>query len=495
MLEKQQLESQRQLELIKQAKAQKLEQKAIWAKKLSALKFSNGEAKEKMERARKVLSECSHVLNDSRRSGDSFFEDLKHLDSRVKQVMDSLRSLQAKRRQADLDMMTVRQKQIRVARSKEDLEQRFNEMISKRDNLIDEEQRLTKKIQDGYATTKLIADQSSDLIKLRSELEQALTVAQHKSIASKSKLDSLYLEAEDEKQRHSEAVSLRQNDLLNTQQLHDKLWEEVHDIRAEINRKSTESIEIWNRFHMIQPKYVDLPQSSDVISECLSEEKSNVELLERRLREDENLLANFENATSDLNNLGLLSAHEKLTEIVLTANAVTEDAEFTKRQELLRTESNKSILVEVESKRTELLNTRSSCSAIEQQYEEATSSSNDKLVLMTKSLTDQKQRIQESMNEIQHQTQLLEELKQSLKDEQVQIAIRNEELSMELRTKQNIVDELKVELDASSTFSDINSDIEVKNVLQQLDEEFQEMQNKIKEKKKGKSHLSTRRYL
>lgn len=487
VLEKQQLESQRQLESIRQAKAYKLEQKSTWSKKLSSVKFSNGESKEKVERARKVLSECSHILNDSRRKGDSFYGDLKHLDSRLKQVVRSLRCLQAKRRQADFDMMNVRQKQIRVARSKEDLEKRFHDVTAKRDCIINDEHHLSQLIQERYSMIKIIADESSDLIKLHSELELFLTAAQQKSISVKSKLDSLYLDAKDENQRHSETLSNGRDDLLCTQQLHDMLCKEIQAIREEINQISNECYEHWNRFCYLQPNCIGMTQSCHVVSDCLSTETAKREMLELRLREDENLLINFEKATGNFD-VELLSAHENLIEIVQSTNNLNQGSESLKIQEMLRVEANKLLIVEIETRRMDLLRSKSSWSETEQKYQGAATGSHNKRNSISELISDQKQQLNESMTEIQCQTKILEELKQSHKDEQVQMAKRYDELSMDLTQKQKDLEELRVELSAVSASAalDSNSHDDVKSIMKTYEEELLELQMKMKERKKGK---------
>ena len=487
VLEQQQLESQRQLQSIKQAKTFKLEQKNICIKKLSLVKFSNGESKERTERARKVLSECSHILNDCRRAGDSFFGNLKHLDSRLKQVVHSLISLQAKRRQADCDMMAVRQTQIRVTRSKADLESRFYDAIRKRDGINDEEQRLTKAIQDEYAKTKAIADDTSGLRKLHSELEQALTCAQQASITSKSKIDCLSLEADDEKRRHLDTMRLEQSNLLRMQQVNENILQQIRHIRDGISEKSEESMELWSRFYALHPKYRDISRSIDAISESLTQERAKYESLEFRLVDDAALLRNFDVATIDLN-LDILAPHEQLKDILKAAQGAYEGAHEIECHELLRKESNKLVLGELERKTSELLSVQKSCSEMEQQCQQETSSFHERRVLQSISMKGQKKLVDDSMLEIQHHSHLLEELKQMLQDEQVQMAMRQDELSIALTMKQATVDELHhLQKNLFSDSPDIDEVTEVMNVSHALDEEFQQIQKKIKERMRGTS--------
>ena len=96
ILEQQQRDSQRLLASIKLTKQHKLEQRISLETKLSSLKYSNGESRAQLFRARDVMSKSTRELGTAKIHSERSSENLKKFDDKLKRTLSHVRGLQVK---------------------------------------------------------------------------------------------------------------------------------------------------------------------------------------------------------------------------------------------------------------------------------------------------------------------------------------------------------------------------------------------------------------
>jgi hypothetical protein len=484
VLEQQQLESQRQLDSIKQVKRCKIEQKADWNRRLSNIKFSNGEENEKVDRARKDLSVSAHFLNGSRRTGQSFIENLRHVDSRLKQVVGLFRFLQAKRRRADCDVMAIRHVHLRIARSKIDLEKRCCDLLTKRDNIKDDEKNMTDVIRNENNLIRRLSDESAEWRKLQSELELSLTREQQGSVALKASIDSLNLDMDNAKKRHLETIIIERDEVKRLNGFHGIKIHEIHNLRVEINDKSEECIELWNKFLTMQPLCIDYPRSHDTVSSFVLMERSRSKSLELTLAKDVALLNDFD-ILNETMNLEAITSDKLLVEKIKAAKTVHETTEYLNSRQIQRKENNQLTYIELESKRSEVESCELSYFEMKRQFDDASFSFRDKRNGQRLLITSRKKYVQETLLEVEEQSKILENLKEKLHSDQREIAKRRDCLSIELSKNRTILSELDSQRKSIRPFeAPIHDENEVDLNVQELEDQIYRVQTKVKEKMK-----------
>ena len=204
VLEQQQRESQRLLASIKLTKQHKLEQRSSLDEKLSSLKYTNGERKAQLLRARDVLSKSTREIGTARlRSGKSG-ENLKLFDQKLKRAIETVRILQEKRRKFEMLMIELRNTTTVLSKKKSEAKDRLQSLEMRRDESKHKEKLLINSIQCSKIKTKTVVEETSSLRAEVSVLEQDLASSQQMEASTKFRSEGIKSEIHEEIERHKQ---------------------------------------------------------------------------------------------------------------------------------------------------------------------------------------------------------------------------------------------------------------------------------------------------
>ncbi len=208
VLEQQQRDSQRLLASIKLTKQHKLEQRLSLETKLSTLKYSNGEARAQLQRARDVLSKSTRELGTAKLQSERSSENLKRFDNKLRQTLNHVRGLHSKRRQVEQAIAKLRNVNAMLSHREKTISEQIKAKEMEKDDAKHREKLLVKSIQ---ASKRKVQEFVKDTIKMRSELselESDLTISQQMEASTKFRVDTLKTEYKNEEKRHEGAKNI-----------------------------------------------------------------------------------------------------------------------------------------------------------------------------------------------------------------------------------------------------------------------------------------------
>ncbi len=251
-LEQQQRDSQRLLASIKLTKSHKLEQRSALEQKLSSLKYSNGELRAQLHRARQVLSKCTRNLANAKLRSDRGTDNHKKTEEKYKQALAFVRKLHTQRRKLDAAMIQFRQLEHTLQRKQGDIVQQVKTKKMELEDARHREQLVIKSIQ---AAKVKVQDYVEDTIKMRSELsglESDLTCAQQMEASTKLRAESIRVDMANEKRRHEIARHDHTQKIQAAVVQKDELNCQLKDLESENRTKKVELQHLFEKCVVIQ---------------------------------------------------------------------------------------------------------------------------------------------------------------------------------------------------------------------------------------------------
>jgi len=400
VLEQQQRDSQRNLAAIKVTKQHKLDQRSSLDTKLSALKYSNGEARFQLNHARNVLSKSQRELAAAKLRSERSNDNLHKFDDKLKKTLSTVRALHSKRRKLDEAMARLENRGSTLENEEEAMVRQVRNLDLELENAKHRETLLVKAVQDAKVKKQGFVDKTSQVRTAISSLESELTSTQKTEAAAKIGLDQKRIEIQNEQDRfhHCKEVYLSKLEDMAVKRadLDSCILELNHDVEKEVEALN----EAWKTCVVIQnnegldPSASPNDASLDVntIRVTLNGEKATLTLREQEAREAEDRTKALEAQLILLREQSgaLTSQHNEL------ALKVTGDRDF----ENQRVEERTRFVQEFESSRENLRKLEESLESLkeeegarlietEQEKEEVdslTSAEKDKLVEVTQEM-------------------------------------------------------------------------------------------------------------
>ena len=237
VLEQQQRDSQRLLASIKLTKQHKLEQRVSLETKLSSLKYSNGEARAQLLRARDVLSKSTRELGSAKLYSERSSDNLKRFDDKLKRTLNHVRGLHAKRRQVERSIAKLRNQDSMLCQQHRSIVETLKCKETERDDAIHRQKLLLKTIQSSKIKTQELVEETMKMRTELSELESDLTTAQQMEASTKFRADNLKNEIATEKKRHQEATNAIDARVHALREQKEDIEQKVTEIEALIDTK------------------------------------------------------------------------------------------------------------------------------------------------------------------------------------------------------------------------------------------------------------------
>ena len=246
VLEQQQRDSQRLLASIKLTKQHKLEQRVSLETKLSSLKYSNGEARAQLLRARDVLSKSTRELGSAKLYSERSSDNLKRFDDKLKRTLNHVRGLHAKRRQVERSIAKLRNQDSMLCKQHRSIVETLKCKETERDDAIHRQKLLLKTIQSSKIKTQELVEETMKMRTELSELESDLTTAQQMEASTKFRADNLKNEIATEKKRHQEATNAIDARVHALKEQKEDIEHKVTEIQALIDTKEKALNEAFN---------------------------------------------------------------------------------------------------------------------------------------------------------------------------------------------------------------------------------------------------------
>ena len=251
-LEQQQRDSQRKLANARLAKDHKLEQQTALEIRLETLKYANGELRTQLLQARELLSVGTRQLGHWRLEGDRFGDDIRALDRKLKNGLESVRIIAISRRKIDSRLNEAQKKRSVIVQLKERTENKLKEIERKRDEAKVHEQSLRQSIQQNKEESQRIAE---EIIRLRAEnkkLEQDLLSAQDMELSTQRRAEEVEAEIQSEKKRYEDAIASMNMKLEDCQKGKENLKKEAIYVEEELKTKTSELHQVWKEIIELQ---------------------------------------------------------------------------------------------------------------------------------------------------------------------------------------------------------------------------------------------------
>lgn len=239
VLEQQQRDSQRLLASTKLTKQHKLEQRLSLETKLSTLKYSNGEARAQLQRARDVLSKSTRELGSAKVQSERSSDNLKRFDNKLRKTLGHVRGLHSKRRQVEQAIGKLRNANTVLSQREKTIMDQIKSKEMERDDVKHREKLLIKSIQTSKRKVQEFVEGAIQMRSELSELQSDLTLAQQMEASTKYRVDVLKTESTTEQRRHEESkgvVLLRIKDLnVEKMEIEKKIIDKSKDIDVKMN--------------------------------------------------------------------------------------------------------------------------------------------------------------------------------------------------------------------------------------------------------------------
>ena len=252
VLEKQQRESQRKLAASKQTKQTRLEQRTSLDVKLQSLKYTNGEWRAQLVRARDLLSRSTRELGVAKLRSDRSAEHLKAFDSKLRAALLSARAIQDMRRRLDSTIAIIHSKRSIIVRIKEETHDKvkdargvLNQTSAAQDSLRQQLSDATSRSEDITAATTRVRTEIS-------ELNSDLSTAQQMASSTKLRAESIANDVINETHRHRQAVNAMQSQLSQLEADKVAALARKASIREQLEARYRMTLELWARCVTLQ---------------------------------------------------------------------------------------------------------------------------------------------------------------------------------------------------------------------------------------------------
>ena len=239
VLEQQQRDSQRLLASTKLTKQHKLEQRLSLETNLSTLKYSNGEARAQLQRARDVLSKSTRELGAAKVQSERSSDNLKRFDVKLRKTLGHVRGLHSKRRQVEQAIGKLRNANSVLSHRERTIIEQIKSKEMERDDVKHREKLLIKSIHTSKRKVQEFVEGTIQMRSELSELQSDLTLAQQMEASTKYRVDALKIECKTEHRRHEEGkgnVLLRIKELnVEKMEIEKKIIDKSKDIDVTMN--------------------------------------------------------------------------------------------------------------------------------------------------------------------------------------------------------------------------------------------------------------------
>ena len=245
ILEQQQRESHRLLESIKLTKKHKIEQRSSLEKKLSSLKYSNGEKHALLVRAREVLSMSTRELGTARLHSDRSGGNLKRFSERLKRTISTVLLLQDKCRKVDITILNLKNSESIVIQKTKKVQECLQAAKNKYEDSQHQEKVMHESIHKNKVNAKIFSGEALEIISEISELEQDLTTAQQLEFSTKFKVESTATEIDAEVRRHNEVRLISEEKKFDLKEKKLELEDKNEKILTAVECKTHKLNETW----------------------------------------------------------------------------------------------------------------------------------------------------------------------------------------------------------------------------------------------------------
>jgi chromosome segregation ATPase len=418
VLAQQQRESQRKLEMTKAIKQQKLQQRSALENRLADLKYSNGQKRAQLLRARDVLSSSTRQLGQAKLLAGKAGDNLKGFDERLKRALLTNRNLQAARRKVDSMLLVLRNKVSTASRLKAEAEEKVATAQKERDAVRQEQESLRRGIQENNQRASQLVEETANVRSDILGLEQELATAKQLEASAKLRVDDALAEKEAEDKRHGHAVQAIKDELKQIQKQQADMKAQAKAIEDESERKNVELAGLWTRYITYQ-KDAGLEVSPNPPQEEMPLPTLNLESLRAQEDATEAALLNKRAIRDDLR--AKENEHgQELARLEVETAAVKEDAKKTHEATLSvqgaeskRREANEATLNTLNKEKIEVEELRRAVSELQSKSDQEKRHIEEQLELKTK----EAEMIQLQLHEEKGSIEAEEKTVASLKDE------------------------------------------------------------------------------
>ena len=302
VLEQQQRDSQRNLAAIKVTKQHKLDQRSSLDAKLSALKYSNGEARFQLNHARNVLSKSQRELASAKLRSERSNDHLHKFDDKLKKTLGTVRALHSKRRKLDEAMVRLENRGSVLENEEETMVQQGRNLVLELENSKHRETLLVKAIQDAKVKKQGFVDKTSQVRTAISSLGSELTCTQQTEAAAKIGLDQKRIEIQNEHDRFHHCKEVYLNKLEDMAAKRADLESYILELNHDVEKEGEALNEAWKKCVVIQNDEGLDPSASpndasldvDAIRVTLNGEKATLALREKEAKEAEDRTKSLE---------------------------------------------------------------------------------------------------------------------------------------------------------------------------------------------------------
>ena len=344
LLEQQQRDSQRQLEKAQIIKQQRLDQQAKLERQHEQLKFSNGELRAQLEKARQILSAGTRTLNVRKLADDKIGNDLRALERKLQQGLQVASMIQFRQRQIDSLILQVESQQEQIRKrctaaqlAETQAEEEFLRVKRQEESLLQAIQQEQAVLQELH---KRIAAHEQEYETYNANL----MVAQNAEQKSKHRVEALTKDMEAETKRSASAIEASTAELLEiSKALQDWNVQEVAK-KEELAKQAKELETEWNRILQYQSEQGHEPSAPfsmeaelpvfdlPALHASVASKAAQVTELESELEEEDKLIAELEAELAQVEEAN--RADEQEAEELEAANAIERKAQETRRAAL-----------------------------------------------------------------------------------------------------------------------------------------------------------------
>ena len=460
VLEQQQRDSQRLLASIKLTKQHKLEQRVSLESKMSTLKYSNGEARAQLLRARDVLSKSTRELGSAKIHSERSSDNLKRFDEKLKRTLTHVRGLNTKRRQVEQAIVKLRNEDFMVSQKLRAINDKMKTKEMDKDDASHRQKLLAKSIQTFKVKTQELVGDTMKMRSELSELERDLTTAQQMEASTKFRADGLTTEIEAQAKRHDEAKLVVKERIEILKQSKVEIKEKITLYQTNIDTKSKKLIDLFNECTRFQ-KEDGLELSSSPTSaaidisrlRCMANEEESKCMI---VTQEETAVISNADCLEKKN----LELRKKISSVDDETEQLLQTVNDNKQKEQLRTNEHENLIAEFTKEQSEVENLRSIAAQFRKEVkadrEVASTEEKEQLKLIGKT----KENLVVIETEIALVEKNLESSKANLEEQKITKKSKTDAAKFNVSEKKSEFDEVQKEADSlASGDSDYEAEI------------------------------------
>ena len=252
ILEQQQLESQRKLEMARFQKQQKLEQKVALETDLGKLKFANGKLREQKKQNGEALSAANRELGKRRLASNQIGDRIQKFNTSFEKARLSRRRTAMAQRMIESLLIEIQKTESDVSLLRIEADRKLSRNQKEIQEVIQQEDSLKKSIQEKAEIAKKLSDASAKLIDKNQVLSQELAKTQSAEQMAKAATDKIEAEIERENIRHEREAATLKSKIEIQSRRKDDISRQADSTERALKEKTNQAHDAWNRLIELQ---------------------------------------------------------------------------------------------------------------------------------------------------------------------------------------------------------------------------------------------------